>query len=326
MNYSDLPVADRIKMASEYALLLVEDNIMYEDMIKDLQERFSLTQNEALTALERTKNDFSSEYKSLANASIFRAVTSIVTSVIFGLFYLFVGDEIGYLVAIIGILFLCIGFMSCIVLVQKMMDKFFYSPTLIRARIKRSKNPKEDKQDFTVYLFVFTFCLCLLAVFNYFKKSGIINIETLATVPGLQIKEKVYKESTGGKSPTYYYVFHIYGHKNEFRFYQTYYHYAEPDFRADDFKPGDTISIQLKPEDFFEKINNYSNEGVVDIINIIKDSRPIIDLASRNKSEEADNMRNLKIVGIICGLALLIMILKHKYAAKGDRKQFYLEM
>lgn len=74
MSYAELPLEDRIGQASEYALLLIEDSVLEEDVIKRLQETFALTEEQAMEALLKTRTEYSKEFRLLQKQSISRAI------------------------------------------------------------------------------------------------------------------------------------------------------------------------------------------------------------------------------------------------------------
>jgi len=320
MNYSELPLKERIGMASEYALFLIEDSVLEEDVLKELQETFFLSEEQALDAVQETKNKNSYEYRRLQNTSIYKTITSIAIATICGCFYLAMGEEIGVVFMIIGILFLSLGVFSLVFLVQKLLDKFFYSPTLIKKRIERSKTPKKERLDWTLQLFALSFFFLIISFFNYFKKWGWVDLTELVTVSGLQLKQPLRKESTGGKSPTYYYVFYFRKYPNEFHFRDEYYSYASDKFNTGYLELNDTISIQVKTSDYNEKLRFHEGQEEVDIINVIKEGQPLIDLKKRNQEKLEQNRLFFIYLSIACAIVFLIMVIRHKIAADRDRR------
>jgi hypothetical protein len=321
MNYSELPLEERIRMASDYALLLIEGSLLEEDVLQNLQEMFLLTPDQAMEALQRTRQHHSSEYKSLQNASIFRAVGAVLVSLVCGCFYVVLGEEAGMALVLFGVLFLLVGLFSFVVIIQKLLDKFFYSPTLIKKRLDRSKDPKKEKLDWTLRLLALTIFALAISFFYYFKKSGWVNLKEVITLRGLQLDRPLQKESTGGRSLHYDYIFHFRDYPNRFPFQEDYYRYASEFFDADYLQPGDTITIQIRRSEYQDRLRFPGNGGKVDILNLIKNGQPLVNLESRNEKKLEWNRRLLTIAALTTLAAFFIMIIRHKMAADNDRRR-----
>jgi hypothetical protein len=319
MNYETLPVSQRIQMASEYALLLIEDSVQQEDIIKTLQETFFLSQDEAIKAYQKTRAEHSSEVGQLQNASIYRIIASFLACIIGGAFYVFMGREAGVVFIVLGVIFLGAGLLGFIAVIQKLMDKFFYSPSLIKKRIEKAKDPKKEKQDWTVQLFLLALFFFAIAGFNCYSKAGWVDLRKLKTVTGVKLAEPLKKHGTGGKSPSYYYVFRFQNHSNEFRFYDRYYNYVPGGFDASSFNISDTFSILVTRSDYEQKLYYPGNDRRVDIINIMQ-THPLIDLQKRNDKELSNNKMFFSITGFIALAALLVMLIRHKIAADKDQR------
>jgi hypothetical protein len=322
MNYSELPLKQRIEMASDYALLLIEESIANDDIVLELQERFVLTEDQAFEALARTKEVHGEEYRKLTNASLFRASGALMVSIVCGTFYIFMGNEVGFIFILIGAIFLILGYSAMGVIVEKIMGKFFYAPSLVKKRIRengKGKNKDKDPHDWTVHVFVFSLCFFILSFFLYFKKEGFVQIDKLFTMHGLELKDSLQYVRTSGKSPSYYYVFRFKNYPNEFRFYDDYYDYASERMDVRLFFPSDTLSIQIKPSDYLGKIYERV-DGRIDIINLFKESRQWIDLTYRNQRKLSANKKLVEASLFVSFFCLVVMIVRHKLAADKDRQ------
>jgi len=317
MNYAELPVSERIELASDYALLLIEDSIANEDIISDICERFFLSREEAILAFERTRTIHTSDFKKLQNNSILKVLGALFVSIACGLFYAFLGSEVGWIFIVFGSLFLFVAYAGFGVLVEKLLDKFFYTPGKIKRQLdKVLEKPGQERSDWSIQLFVFCFFAALVLLFNYLKKEGCIDVNGLRT-ESMVVSQPAEQKRTRAKRSTHCYAYHFYGFPNEFILSESYYIYGFSKFRSTVLAPGDAVSVQVKKSEYNKvqsiRYNLEENEGKpIEIVNLLIGDRPLIDMAARNNDKMEKNKRYLLIALGAMVLSVTLMILRQK--------------
>ncbi len=318
MNYAELPLDERIRMASDYALLLIEDSLNEESIVTGLQSQFFLTQEQALLALSRTRSVHKEAYNRSLNAAVLKAVASLFVSIVSATFYVAMGEEAGTFLILIGGFFLLSGLGAFALITQKILDRLFYSPTLIEKRLSKGDRDEPPRRDWTVNLFLGSFVLFAVATVLYLKQAGYEETRDVVTVHSLHLKRPPVRQSTGGDAERYYYLFQFAEYSNEFRFDESYYEYAGNNFQSQDFRVGDTLSVQVRSKDYYDKLY-WHREGEVAVVNIINKNLPAIDLILRNQKVLRKNKVFFQAAALLIIVTFLFMLLRHKRAADKDK-------
>src|SRR5689334_15557805 len=95
MNYKDLPLDERITLASQYALLLVADNKPLEEIIGILKSDYALTEEQAAQAFAAMRSNYKAEYNSTVRSNVLNALGAIGLCFFAFLLYYFMGKEMG---------------------------------------------------------------------------------------------------------------------------------------------------------------------------------------------------------------------------------------
>lgn len=310
MRYQDLPVEERMQKASEYALLSIDTDLPQEEVIKEMQQTFYLNEAQAAAAFAQMRKNYRSEYRGAVNRSITRGVILLITSVLIGVFYYFIGQEFGFFLFFAILCFLG-GLGALLQIGKKISERFFHSSNPgNNPFVYKDKDGKEQLHWTTSLLFL-SFFLMLVTGFIYFSKSGYLDLNKVATAKGLLIREEVTKGKEGGKNPDYYYEFVFAGVVHTVRFFDDYYEYAEHHMHKDLFKKGDWVDITISKEDEARFYSDYERLEVK-MYNIYRDGVPLVDLEYRNEQVLKKNEKTFYIMCAVFTASLTLMVLWHR--------------
>ncbi len=97
MNYAEMPLAERMQHANQYAVILKDDPLQTPDQItEEIATIFYLSGAEATTAYEQSKKQFSREYKAATKAKNRHYLLSLTAVLVCAAFYLFMSTEPGF--------------------------------------------------------------------------------------------------------------------------------------------------------------------------------------------------------------------------------------
>jgi hypothetical protein len=315
MDYKDLPLDERIKLASEYALLLVADNKPSEDITGTLKRDYALTEEQAAQALAAMRTDYKSEYEATVRSNFFKALGAFGFSLFAFLCYYFMGKEMGSagtFLIVFAILFAFAG-LGALAMMGRIIGEKLSAITFFKKPLFANHVRKLDEYDKALHTFICMslFFLCF-AAWEYFFHKDIIDVNKIVTVNNCIITQPVKRESTGGKSPRYYYVLKFRGSILEYRFYNNYYNYSNHAWYFSELTERDTVSIQVKNKDLNTMRNEYST-GAIDVVNLGRHGRFLIDHASRNALLEEAHKKLFYVFLAVFGGLLFIQFFKNYY-------------
>jgi len=313
MDYKDMPVEERIKKASEYALLVVADNKPEEEIIGILKRDFDLTHEQAFEAFTKMRSEYKEEYASTTNSNAYKLIGSIAFCVFAAIAYYFLGSGMGGFKAFPMIFVVLFGFAalgSIIVLSRTLWEKYT-SPAFRRINKKTTTLPAAGNGEnlhWTSFGLLLAFIIVFATSSVYFGNSGIVNGNEIETIRGLIVNNPVTLDHTSGKNKSYYYIFTFREHQNEFRFYDNYYKYSKYPLDETTFKEGDTISIQIFYEDW-QSLTNSEDKSTIKMINVARGNTFFIDHAFRNAQLKKDHASQLKIALIFLGATVVVKLI-----------------
>ena len=291
MDYKDLPLDQRIELASQYALLLVGDNKLTPEIIDILKSDYALSEEQAAQAVGAMRNNYKNEYDSTVRNNFLKALGALAFSLMAFLFYYFIGKEMGRagtFFIILSVLFGLGGVGDLLGMGSIIGDKF--SKRAIEPKKVITKTP-EQLDSFTKTLYAWTgICGFVLSIFGYlyFYRAEMVDEDKITTVHNCIITEPVRKEHSGGKNRRYYYVFKFMGNNLEYRFNKMYYKYSDGAFRIAELKQWDTVSIQIKNKDLHLLQNKYNTEEL-EIVNLGRHNHFLVNHSNRNAKIEETN-------------------------------------
>lgn len=312
MNYKDLPLDQRMELASQYALMLVADIKSNEEIIGILKKDYALTREQAIQAFTAMRSNYKGEYNSTVRSNLLKALFGIGICLLAFLFYYFIGKEMGrsgtlsYVIAFI----FGIGILGAIILTVMIVWGKFSKPAIQKQPFSASA-PVFDKFDKTMAS-LFFMCIIFLCIFawQYFFNTGIINEKTITSIHQCIITEPVRRESTGGKNPRRYYVLKLRGHNIECRFFNDYYMYVRDGSLIRNIQVWDTVSIQIfnKDLDFF---NAQYSTGEINLVNLGLHGHFLVDHAYRNAEIKKSHKTNFYVLlAVFAGLTAITFLKK----------------
>jgi hypothetical protein len=313
MDYKEMPVEERIKKASEYALLVVADNKPEEEIIGILKKDFNLTHEQAFEAFTKMRSEYKEEYASTTNSNVYKLVGSIAFCVFVVIAYYFMGSEMGSFKAFPMLFVVLFGFAALggIIVLSRTLWEKYTSPAFRQIHKKPATLPAPGKGEnlhWTSFGLLLAFVIFFATASVYFGNSGIVNGNEIETIQDLIISNPVTQDHTSGKNRSYYYIFTFRGHQNEFRFYDDYYKYSKYPLDVSTFKEGDTISIQIFYEDWKSLINS-QDKSTIKMINVARKNAFFIDHAFRNAQLKKDHTNQLKFGLIFLGAMLVVKLI-----------------
>jgi hypothetical protein len=322
MSYKDLPLDQRMELASQYALLLVADNKPTEEIIRTLKWDYALTEEQATQAFAAMRSNYKSEYNSTVRSNIIKTLGVIGVSLFAFLSYYFMGKEMGRsgtFFIIIAMVF-GLGALGALIVAGRTIWEKFSNPTKpapISGKIAR----KQDEIDKVIQGLTFiSFMLLCFSAYQYFSRSNIIDVNKVTTVENCIITEPVRRESTGGKNPSHYYRLKLRGHNLDFRFFDNYYRYSNKAWLVSELKEWDTVSIQIFTD--YQQFFDYQySTGNLDLINLGRNGRFLVDHGYRNAAIKKSNKTNFYVLLDVFAGVLLISIFKNLYHNVKYRRQ-----
>lgn len=305
MSYSHLSVEERIQKASEYALLLVQEEKPGTDLTSELARVFDLTHEQATEACVRMRRNFESVYQQSLSGKIRLAWGSAAVSALMMVFFYFMAAELawGYFFFVLVSAGGLIGALGMIAKWQgdkrrQLKDQFPLAGTAT-ADNRRISTIGE--------LVIFFLLVTVIAAFIYTNGSGRTDINEVTVVKNLVLSGYVESKSTGGKNPDHYYLFHVEGMNSPLKWLDDYYSYGHRGLAPGDFSAGDTISIMLKKEKAAGLLEN-SSTGPVTIYNVQHKGSWLLDLEERNRLKKSEDRRLLFIFGgLLLGVSILFI-------------------
>jgi protein-S-isoprenylcysteine O-methyltransferase Ste14 len=303
MSYKDLPLEQRMELASRYALLSVADDKTKEEIIGILKSDYELTESLAAQAYANMRSKYKKEYDAAIRSNIFKGLGSVGVSLFAFLIYYLPGKAMGRLgivFMILGILFAFWGVVSLLLTIDTIWER-------------DGKPRKPDQVDQVLYILVTCAAIGLFFVTceNFFE-SDMLDLDKIVTVENCIITEPVRYESTGGKYPRHYYALKVRGHNVECRFFDKYYEYSNKAFLISELKEWDTVSMQMmnKYSNYFE--DQYST-GDIEILNLGRHGRFLIDHPRRNAQIKKALTRNFHVLLAVLGGVIMLLFLKNLY-------------
>ena len=300
MSYTNISIEERISKASEYATILIDEGRLEEDILKDLQVTFSLTREEAYTALGKMKINHEQYYKKSMNSNIVKAIFTFIAMAGASVFYYFFGQESFKLYSWFGIFAGILAIGVIVYLFKLIAERYNIIPTHPKKTIKRDI-------PFTVQLMMLAGLLLCVSIYIEWFEKYVIHENEILTVNNLILDKKVIKDYYGSKSKTYFYEFSFVGKKVKARFIDNYYSYAQRSIDYRNLSHGDTLSIQLFKEDSASFFDTYRYDTeIIKIVNISYNNKFVVDHTIRNEIVKKEQTRNRSIMtGIFITLVIL---------------------
>jgi len=299
MNYDDLSVHERIKHASEYAVILKNNPANTPgNIIAELAETFSLTKEQASEAYILSEEKFPEEHKKAARSKLRYYAAAIFIFFSIGLFYLGMWEQTGPMFFLILAALSLFAIWIVINLILKIISGIFFPnyPQLIKHFIVKTA-------PFLVIIWVF--------LLYQSKFGGTIKEEDIIVRPCM-LAAKVMKSKSGGLFSEAYYEFSFDGYFKKFRFCQSDYIYADTLPHFEKYSPADTIYAELLEKDlrkihteaFFSKYNK--------IIGIQLNNKSIVNYNLRSEAfrEKYRHWLNIMTVILLINLLLIYVLIK----------------
>lgn len=320
MSYKDLPLDERLKLASQYALLLVADNKPTDEIIGILKQDYALTQEQAAQAFAAMRSNYKTDYNASVLNNLLQALGIIAFCVAAFLFYYFTAKEMAGLRTFFIIIAMLFGIMALLALIQTgriILEKFSAPATPVsNSATLKEQSPfirKIDDVDKTLFYFCFISLLIFaFEAYQYFFDIGTVDVKKITTIDNCIVTERVRHESTSGKNRRYYYILKLRGHNLEFRFFETYYSHSREPYLIKTIKTWDTVSVQLRNEDLDLFEDQYSEEEI-EIVNLKFQGRFLVDHDYRNARVRKDNKTTFYALLAVSGSLIILIILKNLY-------------
>lgn len=312
MNYENLSVSEKIERASEYALILVQNDANL-DIVTEIGGVFNLTEAQAKEAYELMCRKYEKEHQSAMKTKIKRAWFVIGVSLSVMIFFAFISPDTTPFFLIIAFVFgilILMGF-------NFLANKYREESTLPKEGyfLERERQKKIEARSIKVYnwpfdISLFFFSFLMIGFYLFYTHHGVINKDEIKEYAKVTLSENVIFKDLGGTKPNnhnYAFAFKFKGHTQEFRFADKYYKYGKWKISENDFTPGDTLSIQLQKKDFAKLDENETKK--IEIINILIKKEWLIDHDDRNRRVEKKNLQTMLWVGAILALSIVVAFL-----------------
>ncbi len=306
MNYAVMPLAERIQYAAEYAVILKDDPLQTPDqIIEEIAAIFYLSYAEATTAYEQSKKQFSLHYEAATKVKNRQYLIWFVATLACSAFYLLMSTEPGFVFFSIYALFFFFSLVGIMHIAVKNLSENLVIKFPALSRIKQ--------KPFIEIFFAISFFLMI----SFFQiQFGSIIQQKDIEEKKFTLERKIIKKKAGSKRGYWYYDFHFKNYKKAFRFDEFDYEYAStiPDF--ENYKPGDTVAIEILKEDvkklntknFFSKNNR--------IIGVKINNKSIIDYVFRYKQIDRNHKRWFYFLSLALLINIFIIALSLRYAKK----------
>jgi hypothetical protein len=306
MSYDHLPLEERIQKAAEYSLLLSQDQRPQEDIAAELQQMFGLEKEQAVQAIGLMRRQYSGEYNKSYREGIIMALGSLFAGIVMGLAYFFIGQEGGSFFLFFAILFGLSGLGALLVIWQKTGERFFFSERELLVRVKNRYVSPDDLPDepakkgaWTTYFLAFSLIGLLGAWYNFYTQPRYIDVRSVVRVDSLVVEGMISEKVKRGDD---YFIFRFRGYPQSFRFYGSYYKYADGAITPDQYPPGSVLGIELARGDSVRMSNREGN--AIDILNLVVKGRRLYSYKLRNKTEKDNTEGFLALTIIVFVLAI----------------------
>lgn len=318
MDYKELPLEERIQLASQYALLLTADNKSNEEIFDILKSDYALTDEQATQAFASMRSTNKTEYNLTVRGNFLKAVGLIVFCLLAFIVYYFMGKEMGSLAPLSWVVAFLFGI--CVMGAVVLMARIIWDKVSFRVVKKGSYSISFDQFDKAMasFAFVSLFSLCM-GCYVYYTHVGIIKENEITTIHGCLLTEPVRHGHTGGKTTSYYYAFKFRGSNLEFRFFDYYYRYAKDVSRIKTIKKGDTVSVQIAKTDLPET-NDPDASGRINLVNLAFNNVFFIDHNYRNARVNKSNQTIFYVSQVAMAVIILILLLKKLFQYLSYRK------
>lgn len=293
MNYAEQPVEERMRMASEYALLLTDDNKDVDTIVQELRSMFLLTHPEAVQAYETMRRQHAAAYHGSINRSNLFTLGSAAFSILATAFFFLLGYEIRE--NTIGQLFLVISALTCIaaigaigIIIRNWREKK-RQVTTQPLRPGYLGITGEKKLPRELQILVFLPLLVLIPTCRYTKGQGLLNTSYIEISHPKVLYKKLWKVKIPDKNhPSFVYKFSFFEDPNIYELEEDYIKYPSANFYLDSLEVGDTLSIHYDRADRSTIEDRYYSHTIT-IYNVSKRGIPYADLATRNKAVNQSN-------------------------------------
>jgi hypothetical protein len=329
VNYSELPLDERIEKAAEYALLLIDDEKPDIDILPELQTMFLLSEEQAKKAYELMRSRFNQEYQQATNTKINRAWVATLAAGVIGGFYLFSSEAYGLPWLIIALFFGLIVVNGVTMLPKLYRERKNPPGEYFRMVDYEKQNSTKKKDDFVANLPAFFMFMTAITCFVFVRQCNVINTGRIITINNLQVAERVVKLSDHARHPSYYYLFHFAGYPADFKLNQTIYRYSAFTIFDSSFYPGLKVNIEIDKDDV-EKMRDKTNSHHIDLLNIGKYDYWLIDQNLRNELVKKEDRKNFLLFGglflascVISFVAIRYRRLRIKQVEETGEGQFF---
>jgi hypothetical protein len=323
MSYNDLPIEDRIRLASEYAVILIADDRPDIDIIAELQENFQLTEEQAKTAYFRMRQVHSEDFQLAIKQKIKRGWTAVLVCFLFGISCAAFAPEAGWFYFVMVFIF-GMGFSFGLVMIAKWTRESKTSPEEgFFSVVDRQKELMKNKEgDWTYSIPVLLLFLLTIVWFFFSTGNRIVNINEIQAVNNMEITRPAEKrfEHSGKSSRIYYYLIYFKGHQHNFKLYETYYNYADKRISHTDYTVGDMVSIEIRQKQMDELLDTIGKH-TIKMVNLTSDGKWLIDHAYRNKRITKENKQTFLILAagfIVANLVVFLWLRYRKFSKKQD--------
>lgn len=284
MRYKDLPLDQRMELASQYALLLVADNKPVWLIISIIKKDYALADDQAIQAIKDMRINYKREYNAAVRSNLFKTAGAVVVSLAAFFYFYFMGKELGHANALITLWAILFGIGGVIALfvIGRIIRERFSKLTAQRPFITKPAQKLDNFDKFLQGVATISGMLLCFAAYEYFFHPRSVDIKNIVTVDNCIITKPVKYEHTSGKSRSYYYAFKIRGSDLDIRFFDKYYKYSNGEWGVSKLKEGDTVSIQLLNQEAFNYYQYPQNTNNLEIINLGQRGHFLVDHAYRN--------------------------------------------
>ena len=323
MKYKDLPLDQRMELASQYVLLLVADNKPAWVIISIIKKDYALTDEQAAQAVKAMRTNYKAEYNSTVRRNLLIAFGAAGVILVTFFFFYFMGDGLGHASAFLtlwAISFGLGGIVALFVIARIIWDRFS-KPTAQKPGITKPARKLDNVDKVLQTAAIMSGIFLCFSGYEYFFRARIVDVTKIVTVNNCVITEPVKYEHTRGKSRSYYYAFKLRGSDLDFRFFDRYYNYSNGEWYVSKLKEGDTVSIQLLNQEAFNYYQYPYNTNKLEIINLGQHGRFLVDHSYRNGRIRKDQVSAFNLFLTVFACVMPLIFFKHLYNNKKHRRQ-----
>jgi hypothetical protein len=282
MSYADLPLEERKRMATDFVLLLMDDELQARtqgELIRELQGRFYLSPQEALAAYLETMEAHAGVFGRLQWRQIIHTALFFFINLAVGLFYIIAGSRI-IILPILGF----VSFLASIILFFRLgkllAEKLFFThEELVDAIMNRKK--KRARWDGN--LLFWAAVAWSAAAWFYFEPQKKLRDSDLAEREGLVLAAPFEERWTVGKDRERYYLIRFQYTDAECGLLARYANFDTTGMLMR-LRPGDPVNIwMLKAEE-----EGFLEGKATMIVDISYQGRRLIDLEAYSKAQSMD--------------------------------------